>query len=288
MDFYLQITLGILIISIAGSFLGGLFTGNYSHVDRLWSILPPLYVLVWMFKFHDNPRFVVTAALIILWGVRLTANFARRGGYKFSWNTGFTGEDYRWDILRKKISNRFLFELFNLGFISGFQLGLIFLFTLPAYIIGTVETQLNTIDITLFLLFIFFLIGETIADNQQFSFHGQKKDKAADNPCYALGFNTTGLWKYTRHPNYLCEMGQWVTVWFIAANATGTWHKSGIGALILIILFIGSTIMTEGITESKYPRFSSWRKATPPWIPFIDLPFRLKARQTFWRELEKK
>jgi steroid 5-alpha reductase family enzyme len=284
MELSLLISIVILVISIVGSFLGGLFTRNYSHVDRLWSILPPVYVLVWMFRFSDNPRFLITALLIIVWGIRLTLNFARRGGYAFCWKNGFTGEDYRWEVLRSKIPNRFLFELFNLGFIATFQLTLIFLFTLPVYFIGTADIPLTARDAVLFLLFVLFLVLETIADNQQFAFHSHKERKK-DDPVFALGFNTTGLWKYSRHPNYLCELGQWLVVWLLAVQATGTWHWTGCGILILLLLFIGSTIMTESITRRKYPKYAQWQQATPPWLPFFDMPLRRAARKRFWRDL---
>ena len=61
----LQITETILLVCIAAAFLAGVLTRNYSHVDRLWSTLPPVYALVWMPDFLDNPRYLIAAGLVL-------------------------------------------------------------------------------------------------------------------------------------------------------------------------------------------------------------------------------
>lgn len=286
----LQITVIMLIVCAVYSFFAGLITRNYSQVDRLWSVLPPVYVLIWAVDFGSYPLFWLTSVPVILWGVRLTWNFTRRGGFAFSWKKGFYEEDYRWPILREKIPNRVLFEVFNLLFITGFQLVLIFLFTLPVYITGLAASggsSIQPVHIVLAIIHIALLVLETIADNQQYEYHARKKD--ASDPEYkrlSLGFNTFGLWRFSRHPNYVCEMAQWVVVMLFAYITLGHFHWSFIASPILIILFMGSTIMAEGITASKYSRFTDWKKATPPWIPFIDWPLRVKNRKAFFNSLK--
>ncbi|MBN1924782.1 MAG: DUF1295 domain-containing protein [Prolixibacteraceae bacterium] len=281
----LFLSLAILAISVVVCFLAGLITGNYSHVDRLWSILPPVYVIIWFRDFGFNKAFIIPAILVIAWGIRLTWNFGRRGGYQFSFNSGFSGEDYRWAILREKINNRFLYELFNIFFICGFQLGLIFAFTLPLYYLGKANHSPTFTDFLLYALQTILLMYETIADNQQYAFHSKKnKPPFSNNPRYRLGFNTFGLWKYSRHPNYMAEMGQWVVVWLYLVSATKVIHWSGFGALLLIVLFFGSTVFTEKITSGKYPQYSRWKKAVPIFIPLFILPKRSKSKKIFWKE----
>jgi steroid 5-alpha reductase family enzyme len=286
----LEITLLILAVCAVYSFIAGFVTRNYSQVDRLWSVLPPVYVLIWAFDFGKYPLFWLTAVPVIMWGVRLTWNFTRRGGYAFSWKKGFYEEDYRWPILREKIPNRFLFELFNLFFITGFQLGLVFLFTYPVYLTGLAAAEGSSIQgvhIVLAAVHLALLVLETIADNQQFAFHARKKDTSdPDYKRLSLGFNTFGLWRFSRHPNYVCEMAQWVVVMFFAYSVLGSFNIFFFAAPVLIILFIGSTIMAEIITDSKYSRFKDWKKATPPWIPFIDWPLRANNRKAFFESLK--
>ncbi|RQP12752.1 MAG: DUF1295 domain-containing protein [Microbacteriaceae bacterium] len=78
--------------------IASLVTKDTSWVDRLWSIVPVVYV--WVFAAGSglsDPRLVVMAVLVTLWGARLTFNFARKGGY-----SGM--EDYRWAILRERMT----------------------------------------------------------------------------------------------------------------------------------------------------------------------------------------
>jgi steroid 5-alpha reductase family enzyme len=92
--------------------LASIVTGNYSQVDRLWSIAPPLYVAGFAAAagFRD-PRLDVMSALTALWGARLTYNFARKGGYRAG------SEDYRWPVLRRRFGP-VRFQLFNATFIA--------------------------------------------------------------------------------------------------------------------------------------------------------------------------
>lgn len=275
-------TLIILGVAIAFSFIAGAITRNYSHVDRLWSILPGVYALVWMQDYYSNPRYVIAAILVLAWSVRLTANFALKGGYDFNFKKGFYGEDYRWVILKEKVKNRFVFELFNLFFISTFQLSLIFAITLPIYYYGQVTGPISVFEMALFVIHGLLLLTETCADGQQLKYYKMRSDaKYQSNKRVQLGFNTFGLWKYSRHPNYISEVSQWIVVYLYLQVSTGAFHFSAIGSISLLLLFIATTTMAEVITSSKYPAYKMWKKATPPWIPFLDAPLRVKDRKAF-------
>ena len=270
------ISVYVLLLSIAFCFFAGLITGNYSHVDRLWSVLPAVYVLIWLPEYMSNPRFIIPAIIVILWCIRLSTNFAIKGGYAFSFKKGFYGEDYRWEVLRKKIPNRAFFELFNLFFISGFQLTLIFFFTLPLFYLGKISGPISKIEIILFAVHLLLLLFETIADIQQLNYYKKRSNESYKNDKRVqLGFNTYGLWRISRHPNYVCEISQWIVVYLYFAVG---FNYTILGSLILVLLFIGSTIMAESITSSKYPQYALWKKLTPPWIPF---PIFIKKQNEF-------
>jgi Protein of unknown function (DUF1295) len=74
-------------------------TKNYSQVDKIWSIVPMAYA--WFFAQQSawNQRMVIMAVLVSIWALRLTFNFARRGGYH--WIPWKGEEDYRWGVLRQ-------------------------------------------------------------------------------------------------------------------------------------------------------------------------------------------
>ena len=61
----------------------GVISGDLSWVDRLWSILPPFYMLHFLSYAPADPRLQVMFAVITLWGIRLTYNFWRKGKKDF-------------------------------------------------------------------------------------------------------------------------------------------------------------------------------------------------------------
>ena len=77
-------------------FVVSTLTGNYSQVDKLWSLMPLAYV--WMVAVNSGfePRLVLMAIVVTVWGLRLSYNFSRRGGYSIRFWTG--EEDYRTPI----------------------------------------------------------------------------------------------------------------------------------------------------------------------------------------------
>ncbi|MCU1447155.1 MAG: hypothetical protein JWP54_2813 [Cryobacterium sp.] len=124
----LPVCLVLFLAATGTAWLLSLLTRDYSWVDRSWSLLPPAYL--WVFAVAGalaDPRLIVMAALGTLWGARLTFNLARKGGYRPG------GQDYRWAVLRRRLSRR-QFALFNLFFISIYQNLLLLLITLPAWI----------------------------------------------------------------------------------------------------------------------------------------------------------
>ena len=93
----------------------------------------PIYVAWYVcFSAEFNTRTLIMSILVTIWGLRLTYNFSRKGGYSIYFWRG--EEDYRWKEVRKSITlfrSNFNWTLFNLLFICFYQMGLIFLFTLP-------------------------------------------------------------------------------------------------------------------------------------------------------------
>jgi steroid 5-alpha reductase family enzyme len=271
----------LLVLIVAGAasafcWIASLITKDTSWVDRLWSIVPVVYV--WIFAIagiagaesvESVARLLVMAVLATAWGARLTFNFARKGGY-----TGM--EDYRWAILRGRMS-RGQFQLFNLFFIVLYQNALLVLITLPAYMAFQHPSPFTGWDAAFAVLFTAFLIGEFVADQQQWSFHKAKK---AAGGVLAPGFVTTGLFAHSRHPNFFFEQAQWWAFYAIGAVALvadgGSWlNWTIVGAALLTVLFIGSTIFTESITAAKYPEYAEYRRTTSMLVP---LPRRRRRK----------
>lgn len=237
-----------------------LITKEHSWVDRLWSIVPVIYVWIFAgFAGFADARLTVMAVLVTLWGARLTFNFARKGGY-----TGT--EDYRWPILRARMT-RPQFEIFNLLFIVLYQNAILVLITLPALTAyDNRGTPFGVLDAVVTVIFLGLLVGETVADQQQWNFHLAKKAGGAD---FRPRFLMTGLWRLSRHPNFFFEQSQWWALFFFGAIAAGSVLQwTVLGAVLLTGLFIGSTIFTEAITKSKYPEYADYQAVTSPIVPW--------------------
>ena len=254
------------------TFVVGQLTRNNSQVDKLWSIVPAPYAWYMTWKGGMDERMVLMSVLVTIWAARLTYNFARRGGY--SWKFWEGEEDYRWEVLRQRpgFKNPFVWLLFNLFFICFYQNTLIFLFTLPV-LSGLAENAapLGAWDYMLAAVYVGLVIMEYIADQQQFDFQTEKYRRIkAGEPLgeYADGFVQTGLWSKMRHPNYFAEQSIWVVFYLFSVAATGEWLNWTIaGAVLLIILFKGSSDFSEEISAKKYPAYKDYQKRVARFIP---------------------
>ncbi|MCF8224810.1 MAG: DUF1295 domain-containing protein [Bacteroidales bacterium] len=263
----------VLVYVVAASvcFILSLLTGNYSQVDKLWSLIPVAYVWIVAIRAGFEPRILLMASLVTAWGVRLTYNFNRRGGYSLRFWDG--EEDYRWSILQAKpeFKDKWKWVLFNLLFISFYQMGLILLFTLP--ILKSINgSPLGWIDLLIAVLFIGFVITETIADQQQWNFQKERKkliDSGKPLPeRYKKGFVSDGLWSVVRHPNYASEQAIWIVFYFFSVVATGIWlNWSVMGAVLLVLLFWGSSNFSESVSAGKYPEYEKYRERVARFVP---------------------
>ncbi|KAK4237398.1 hypothetical protein C8A03DRAFT_34645 [Achaetomium macrosporum] len=263
-------------------FLGAVFlvvaevNRNYSQVDRCWSLLPTLYIAhfdLWA-RLVGLPTRRIEAALLFstLWSVRLTYNYWRKGGY----NIGH--EDYRWELVRQRVP-KVAFHVFNWTFVSFMQSILLFLIAAPVYKIllaSTIEPNLTSADLASLSMELGLILTEYIADEQQWAYQSAKKQfketgrvprgfKQAD---LDRGFLTSGLWGYSRHPNFAAEQTIWFLLYQWTCYATKTLYSwAGLGPSFLILLFQGSTWLTEQITGGKYPEYSEYQRKVGMFAP---------------------
>lgn len=282
----LSVSLGVFIVST--------ITGNYSQVDKLWSIIP--FVYTWMAVVDE--RTLLMAILATIWGVRLTYNFYRRGG--FAWPPWTGDEDYRWNHLREGHLLRILTKpipwmLFNFFFISFYQNILLWLTVAPSLVAWSMESDpscnretvpLNILDGTATILFLVFVVVETVADNQQYAFQTEKYRKKDAGEVltgdYADGFCQSGLFSIIRKPNYAAEQSIWITFYIFSVAARGgtvLLNWSAVGCILLCILFQGSGNFTEKLTLSKYPKYADYQKRVPRYVPNLFKMFEKKKNE---------
>ena len=164
---------------------------NSSIIDPYWSLIPPLLLLFWIINI--NTINILNTSLLIFnilfWSIRLTYNWFR------NWE-GLEHEDWRYIDLKDRFGK--YYQLINFLGIHLFTTLIIFSCCMPfKYIIENKETNINIL--IGFIICIMGVLYELIADQQLYNF---KKN----NP---KGIIKTGLWKYSRHPNYYGEILFW-------------------------------------------------------------------------------
>jgi steroid 5-alpha reductase family enzyme len=275
-------------------FIGSLILGHIvnrrgiadpSLVDRLWSIVPAVYCSFLYYRSTietgtmdsgTQQRLFIIALLTTMWAVRLTWNFARKGGYS-------GGEDYRWVEVESWMT-KWQFEAFNLVFIVGAQMSTLLGICTPAaaaYIAGGdgQEHPINGIDIAAAAMFLAHLYMEFVADCEMFDFQTMKYDKKAKGikPLKGSeeedGFIQSGMWSISRHPNYYSEVTMWWTIYLFSIAATGELlNYSMIGCCWLTILFVpprASLDVTESISSRKYANYPRYQKTVARFIPWF-------------------
>jgi steroid 5-alpha reductase family enzyme len=210
----------------AACWVGQVTTGYWSWVDRLWSIVPVLYAGTFALYHPSNARVVLMAALTLAWGVRLSLNFARKGGYSHE-------EDYRWPLIRSVFAKYGALgvvarEAFSLGFVAVYQHLLLWLIAGPQTFIASLAADggaLTARDYALAAAFVTLLVLETLTDEQQWAFQSRKyamtpaeRKKAGGD--YARGFRTDGVFAVSRHLNFFCEQSMWCVAWRARPPAT--------------------------------------------------------------------
>ncbi|KAL3423666.1 DUF1295 domain-containing protein [Phlyctema vagabunda] len=258
---------------------------NYSQVDRCWSILPTIYNIHFVVYAHlsglPTQRLDHLSAVSIIWSLRLTFNYWRKGGYSIG------SEDYRWEILQKNLKPYpGLFFVLNVLFISLAQSVLLFMVATPTYVIllaSRFSATMTTADTVFTRSLLGLVLFEFFADQQQWDFQNAKKYylKTAkvpfkyDQEDLDRGFVTTGLWSYSRHPNFAAEQAVWVVLYQWGCWSTDVvYNWTFIGAASYMILFQASTWFTELITARKYTDYKEYQRRVGKFLPKLtgDLP----------------
>ena len=272
-----QTWLVVMLTVVVVCFLVSEITKNYSQVDKLWSLMPIVYAGITLAAFPTSLRLWLMTILVAFWGIRLSYNFSRKGGYNIvPWKGE---EDYRWNIMRKQpaLKGRLRFGLFNILFISFYQQLLILLFSTPLLIAAQYNNSpLNIYDAIPAVLMFTFIVIETIADKQLFDFQQQKQNRkpreARLEDSFKKGFLSQGFFSKVRHPNFAAEQAIWVCFYFFGVTASGQWFNwTSTGVILLIMLFQGSSVLTENISSKKYPDYTLYQKYVPRFVPN---PFR--------------
>jgi steroid 5-alpha reductase family enzyme len=198
--------------------------GNSSFYDAYWSVAPPVLgvylALVPEAAGGDRGRLLLVTALVAFWAVRLTWNWAR------GW-TGLAHEDWRYVDLKTKSGNAYWAVSF--GGIHLFPTVQVFLGCLALYPALASPRPLGWLDGVAALVTLIGVGFELFSDNQlrRFVRSGPPRGKILD----------TGVWAWSRHPNYFGEIAFWWGVWLFGLAANPAWWWTVIGPVAITAMF---------------------------------------------------
>jgi steroid 5-alpha reductase family enzyme len=225
-----------------------------SIIDSFWGL--GFVVLAWFYflKMPDNQSFRSTVLCILttLWGVRLALHiFIRNHGQ---------GEDYRYQAMRAEHGKNFWWiSYLRVYLLQGFLLWII----ATPLLMGQISTESN-LQITDYLGIVIWIVGflfEAIGDWQliQFKKNPENKGKVMN----------TGLWKYTRHPNYFGDAFLWWGYYFFTFSVGGYWTIfSPILMTFLLMRVSGVALLEKKLVETK-PQYVDYVKNTPAFFPMF-------------------
>lgn len=235
----------------------GVLFKTASMYDPYWSIQTFIIYLTLLIYYNNFNLFTIIPLVAIgLYSIRLTVNFI----------IGFDSLsyiDWRYRMLSKKTGKAF--QLVNLFGICMFPTLVVYSASIPLFIYSTLES-FSYIDIIGSLIVIGGTIIELISD-----IHMKKFIKTRSSREEVINI---GLWKYSRHPNYLGEISIWFGVAFILIfNNVNYWYFI-FGAIINLLMFIFISIPMEERHMRQYkPNLDKYIKTTSP---LLILPRRTK------------
>ena len=222
-----------------------------SIVDPFWG---PGFAIAAMTYYLVDGRYpnrgTLVLCLVTLWAARL--------GYHLYVRNRREGEDPRYAAMRTAGGR--LFPLISLFTIFWFQAFLLWVISSP--ILGSIASQapLGFFDVFGTIVFLGGLIIESVADNQLALFR-----VAPANKGHVLD---TGLWHYSRHPNYFGEAVLWWGLYLIAVGAEAYWTIVGPALITFLLLrFSGVPMLEDGLRASR-PGYSEYIKRTSSFVPW--------------------
>lgn len=234
-------------------FIAAVIKKDNSIVDIAWGLGFVVIACVNLFISPiSSARQIMITCLIMAWAFRLAVHiFVRSKG---------RGEDFRYAQWRVEWGNKVILKSFlNIFMLQGF-----FMLMIAYPIIWVNHSAQKPLCVLDFLGLFVWLVGfffESLGDYQLLKF---KKDSSNQGKII-----TSGLWKYTRHPNYFGEAAIWWGIFLMVGS-----NPYGLTTIIspIVITFLLLRISGVPMLEKKYkdnPEFMEYARKTNSFIPWF-------------------
>jgi steroid 5-alpha reductase family enzyme len=225
---------------------------NSSIVDIFWGIGFVLIAWLTFALFPEGylPRKVLSALLVTIWGLRLSIHIFLRNKGK--------GEDFRYQKWRNEAGSSWWYRsLFKVFLLQGILMWIISLPVVAAQV--SPKGPLNILDFFGLAVWIIGFYFEAAGDHQLARFKSNPENKG--------GVLNSGVWKYSRHPNYFGDAFQWWGFFLLALSAGYWWTViSPVIMTLLLIRVSGVALLEKTLKESK-PGYREYVENTSAFIP---------------------
>lgn len=195
-------------------------------------------------------RALLVGILVSVWGLRLAWHIHARNSGK--------AEDYRYAAWRAEWGEWFYLRSYvQVYLLQGF---LLYVVALPILFVNRSDDKtFGLLDVAGAVVWLFGFVFEAVGDSQLAKFIGDPANKGK--------LMRSGLWRYSRHPNYFGEVVQWWGIWLIALSVPNGWI-SVVGPLTItfLILKVSGIPMLERKME-EHPEFAEYKLETSAFFP---------------------
>lgn len=228
---------------------------NSSFYDAYWSVIPPLFLVYWWLSRSQDTellRYLLVSIVVWYWAIRLTWNWTKH------W-PGLHHEDWRYGMLKEKFPRaEMLVDFFGIHFFPTVQ---VFLGMLPMYAAVALSNKaVNWLDYVALIVGIGAVTIQLLADRQLHQFIARRKPGEVIE---------SGLWGWSRHPNYFGEIMFWfsLALFGLAAYPEGWWWQI-IGAVAMLVMFVVVSIpMMETRSLERRPQYQKTIKRVSMLLP---------------------
>ena len=246
---YTNSLVAILVFSFA-FWIVSVFKRDVSIVDSLWSLMFLLATLVYTASLAEpGPRAVLIVGLVTIWALRLSIHITIRNHGK--------GEDRRYRQIRANHEPGFTWK--SLYIVFGLQGLLAWIISMPLLVSVSSPAPLGWLDAAGILLWLTGMVFEAGGDWQLLRFRSDAANRGR--------VLDTGLWRYTRHPNYFGEACLWWGYYLIALAGGGWWSFYAPVLMTFLLLRVSGVSLLEKDIQERRPAYREYIERTNAFFP---------------------
>ena len=247
LDWWLSLLIADVAATVA-TFIFSLLFQNASVYDPYWSVQPPVILVAFAIGKELTAFGILLLVVVSFWAIRLTANWA----YTF-WDLNH--QDWRYTMLNEKTG--IFYPVINFVGIHMVPTLVVYGCILPAVYAVRQGLEANVASVLFLCLSLGAAVMQGVADIEM---HQYRKNREG-------AFIRKGLWKYSRHPNYLGEILMWWGVALSVICAAPSAYYLAAGALANTVLFFAVSIPMADGRQSRKEGFAEYKKQTRMLLP---------------------